>query len=473
MQQNYLSGIFGGITMEQLRTIRHLPEVEVAAPVAMIGYILPAVQVPVVINDLLTTDQDQLYRFTRTWTTDRGLTTAPDKTTYKYFTRRPLNWKTPNATVPPQMRRPGTSRSVQVCDVYKWYKRYDQRQRSAFDYGRMAELGCDGSNPPRPGRALDSLKVGQIGFNFYYQFPMLMAAIDPVQEAKLVGLDDAVIDGRYLTADDQTRDTKAKGNGFGVVQVPVLMVDQALTDDQVTLQVERLKPPPAAELVDRLTRPKPADWAATLKGRTVKTVRVSDQQTYARVLRAYGSDRNNAKVNYWSTDAAGYERTDSGALRPAPVPPSPPETFRDFYFGGYSAPAPSGDVEFRKLSEPQQSSTQIVGRVLQSPSLKQVGVFDPDLIEGFSELSEVPLTTYYPPDAAPGNARTDRLLRGKPLLPNANLGGYLQQPPMVLTTIKSLKTFYDPQALPRRHPGKAGGARERDPCPRGRSDRGW
>ena len=77
VQQNYLSGIFGGITMEQLRTIRHLPEVEVAAPVAMIGYILPAVQVPVVINDLLTTDEDQLYRFTRTWTTDRGLDHGP------------------------------------------------------------------------------------------------------------------------------------------------------------------------------------------------------------------------------------------------------------------------------------------------------------------------------------------------------------------------------------------------------------
>ena len=123
---------------------------------------------------------------------------------------------------------------MQVCD--EWYNRYDQRQRSAFDYERMAELGCDGSNPPRPGRALDSLKVGQIGFNFYYQFPMLIAAIDPVQEAKLVGLDDAVVDGRYLSADDQTRETKGKGNSFGVVEVPVLMVDQALTDDQVTLR---------------------------------------------------------------------------------------------------------------------------------------------------------------------------------------------------------------------------------------------
>ena len=224
--------------------------------------------------------------------------------------------------------------------------------------------------------------------------------------------------------------------------------------------------------MSRLTGPRPADWAAALDGPTVKTVEVSDQQTYARVLRAYGSDRNNAKVNYWSTEAARYERTDSGALRPIPVPPSPPETFRDFYFGGYSAPAPSGDVEFRKLSEPEQSSSQIVAKVLQSPSLKQVGVFDPDLIEGFSELSEVPLTTYYPPDAAPADARTDRLLGSQSLLPNANLGGYLQQPPMVLTTIKSLGHVLRLPGLPRCHRGEAGGAGERDPCPRGRSDRG-
>ncbi|MCW2793054.1 MAG: hypothetical protein JWO76_2152 [Nocardioides sp.] len=72
VQQNYLSGIYGGITLEQLRTIRAMPGVDVAAPVAMIGYFLPAIQVPVPINDVLTGDSDQLYQFTRTWTTDRG-----------------------------------------------------------------------------------------------------------------------------------------------------------------------------------------------------------------------------------------------------------------------------------------------------------------------------------------------------------------------------------------------------------------
>ena len=95
------------------------------------------------------------------------------------------------------------------------------------------------------------------------------------------------------------------------------------------------------------------------------------------------------------------------------------------------------------------------------PNLDQVGVFDATKIAGFSELSKVPLTTYYAPDAAPGDARTERLLGGRSLLPNANLTGYLQQPPMILTTIKSLSTFTDPYSYAQLASSEFTQARER------------
>jgi hypothetical protein len=38
VQENYLSGIFGGITMKQYHQIKALPGVKVAAPIAMVGY---------------------------------------------------------------------------------------------------------------------------------------------------------------------------------------------------------------------------------------------------------------------------------------------------------------------------------------------------------------------------------------------------------------------------------------------------
>jgi putative ABC transport system permease protein len=40
VQPNFLSGIYGGITMAQYRQIAMIPGVEVAAPIAMIGYTL-------------------------------------------------------------------------------------------------------------------------------------------------------------------------------------------------------------------------------------------------------------------------------------------------------------------------------------------------------------------------------------------------------------------------------------------------
>src|SRR6201994_3700786 len=47
VQPNFLSGLYGGITMADYRQIQRLPGVEVAAPVAMVGYSLPVQSVAV------------------------------------------------------------------------------------------------------------------------------------------------------------------------------------------------------------------------------------------------------------------------------------------------------------------------------------------------------------------------------------------------------------------------------------------
>ncbi|MEO8034828.1 MAG: hypothetical protein ABI837_10390, partial [Acidobacteriota bacterium] len=48
-------------------------------------------------------------------------------------------------------------------------------------------------------------KPGQIGTNYFYSFPLMIAAIDPKAEAQLVGLKGAVTSGRYLTERDPIR----------------------------------------------------------------------------------------------------------------------------------------------------------------------------------------------------------------------------------------------------------------------------
>jgi putative ABC transport system permease protein len=70
-----------------------------------------------------------------------------------------------------------------------------------------------------------------------------------------------------------------------------------------------------------------------------------------------------------------------------------------------------------------------------------VGEFDPAKLASFSSLSKVPLETYAPPTLTPAREQDKKALHGHPLLPTQNLGSYIQQPPLLLTTMEGLKSF--------------------------------
>jgi predicted lysophospholipase L1 biosynthesis ABC-type transport system permease subunit len=53
----------------------------------------------------------------------------------------------------------------------------------------------------------------------------------------------------------------------------------------------------------------------------------------------------------------------------------------------------------------------------------------------------VPLETYYPPELEPADAAAKRALQGRRLLPTENLGDYIQQPPLLLTTLSGAQAF--------------------------------
>lgn len=90
VRPNYLSGLFGGITLRQWRRIRRLPGVEVAAPIANVGYVLATFSLPV---DLTRFDSGRgrvVLRVRTRWITDRGLTRIDDVPGYVYVTDRPI-----------------------------------------------------------------------------------------------------------------------------------------------------------------------------------------------------------------------------------------------------------------------------------------------------------------------------------------------------------------------------------------------
>jgi hypothetical protein len=97
VRDNFLSGIFGGITMNQYRQIGKLPGVQVAAPIAMIGYVLQSVQSAGNVDWLTITLGPRQLRASRELfsvqvrrITDRGLVRLTDARGYAYVTDRPL-----------------------------------------------------------------------------------------------------------------------------------------------------------------------------------------------------------------------------------------------------------------------------------------------------------------------------------------------------------------------------------------------
>src|SRR5919198_1351316 len=62
VRENYLSGIFGGITLRQYAAVQAMAGVQIAAPIAMVGYVLQDVRVPVDLTELLTARRRELFR---------------------------------------------------------------------------------------------------------------------------------------------------------------------------------------------------------------------------------------------------------------------------------------------------------------------------------------------------------------------------------------------------------------------------
>ena len=87
VQPNFLSGIYGGISVAAYHQIQQIPGVQVAAPIAMFGYTLLRLLVPV---RLSAADNAlpgrQLYRYATTWVSAGGTSRVAQPPSYLYLT---------------------------------------------------------------------------------------------------------------------------------------------------------------------------------------------------------------------------------------------------------------------------------------------------------------------------------------------------------------------------------------------------
>ena len=192
VQPDFLSGIYGGITMAQWHQIQQIAGVQVAAPIAMVGYTFMHADFPVWLPAAdVARPGRQLYRVSTTWVSANGATRIPQPASYVYVTPDRVHFSFTNGATTETL--PGGS-TVTPCPA-------SGAPASPFSFAAQAGAWCwskiDGDGTP-PGTISYPDLNGHAGFGVDWQFPMLIAAIDPQAEARLDGLNHAVTSGQYL-----------------------------------------------------------------------------------------------------------------------------------------------------------------------------------------------------------------------------------------------------------------------------------
>jgi len=304
-----MSGIDGGITLGQWHEIEQIPGVYAAAPVAVVGYDYLQYEVEVHVPDLAPGQSQVLYRLAPTFVSENGLTRIPAEDEYVYITSSPLASR-PKEPAPAVVEPDGGL--LPICQV------------SADDevtQGQVVYVPACGStsrddsfntpsvaNPYATGPATGAEGGVPTGVQYVtWNVPFLVEAIDPVQEARLDGLDHAITVGSYLSSaagpvtyseprpDAQTQknpwcsfifnSSDPPGTPCRWTTVPVLAADAGPMQESLQVTIERMPQSAAAQVGDGdasdiLSQALPVTAAVARTG----TVTVTDRQAYSQLL---------------------------------------------------------------------------------------------------------------------------------------------------------------------------------------------
>src|SRR5215472_3079060 len=343
VQPNFLSGIYGGITLAQYHQIAGIPGVQVAAPIAMVGYTLLTVPIsfPLPAADY-NRHSRQLYRISTTYVSAAGTSRVAQPASYVYVTPNRLRFRSMTGAIDEIIS--GHPTRIAGCGIQGSHPQQDPLGMAA-----QAQDLCwsksGGSGLPSPHNS------GNPGFWVDWAIPVLIAAVDPVAEAKLDGLDHAVVSGSYLA--ENAKDESARRD---IATFPVLASASAGVDEYAVTQLQQLASPttPPALTVGWMTR-ETESRAQTL---TVRTTTAG--QAYQALLRAMSSRSGlvNVLQAYWTVGRTTYRRTPSGALQPGLVR-NPASVW---YAGGFPyVSMDNADNQYRAIAVHSHTSNIYVG----------------------------------------------------------------------------------------------------------------
>lgn len=386
LNPNYLSDIAGGIDNKQYETIKNLKDVQVAAPISVIGF----TGYDVVLKQI--NIEPGLYRYTIIDTDNNGALKT-DSTASFYFATG--NWRV--------------------------------QEFSDYNFFNMVEF--DGK-----------LK----GYN-----RVVLAGIDPVQEAKLVGLDKAVIklgNGRYFDEMDQASTGEIMGlDGVKNTYFPVLMSNRSFVDKKITYKIEQLDlpyntPEKAEKTMEKARQQNGSKFFDQAKTKKTKTYTFNSEQIHNQLLESLTGLNPKTGKKMPSTSTSDVDLQGFLDLKPGPIDYSQTKSaFPDRWKFAYSIDTKmKGKNDFLSKNAYRQPTwyTKDMSKAHRITP-RWIGFYDPKKLNlPLDPLTELPMETYRPATAElvldPNNQPINP---PKKLLPTTNPLGFLTQPPVMLTTL--------------------------------------
>jgi putative ABC transport system permease protein len=438
VQLNYLSAETGGISVDQAAHVANLPGVAVAAPLAVVGYVLETATLPIDISSVAGSSGAAVFTVTSSFTADHGLSRYPTEDDgYVYVTPDPLSpFQLGPGEVGPLEHLPD-GRTVTVCPTLF----ANTFVSSPFQRDAQATQGqnCDS----RSGQS-----AGTIQGTVEWSFPVLVAGIDPVAENELNGIKSAVTSGTYLGEAERPSTVGAS------LVVPVLGSTASFDGDVDQVTVNRL---PASAVDVARSGKAPGVLLRTLEAEPSTPVlhdTITSSQAWQSLLDQLSVAVNPDQTEFaqivsqsWSAGPVTYRGNASTGLDPAPVTnPVTVWTSGISVNGSGYVPAPPAaeDTGFRLLSE----HLAFGGSNSITTLIHAVGEFDPYKLAGFSGAGPgSSLASYRAPLLTGADATTRAELGNQPLQPDGNMAGYAQQPPILLTNLAGVAALENPGAF--------------------------
>ncbi|GIK55236.1 MAG: hypothetical protein BroJett015_08990 [Chloroflexota bacterium] len=242
-------------------------------------------------------------------------------------------------------------------------------------------------------------------------WPLMFAGIDPEQEAALVGIDEAMLEGNYLDSDGQYSTPPFLINATPYISITI---HAALKSVEIPVELSDLS---------EIMKQGGTDYLATLPAYdTLVEQEMNSNEAYEKLIENFssgdiklglGAVSRPGRIQYQEiTPTIAFNKPVLQIILPNEAPDARPPSYR-------AISRANDESQFREATFAAE------------------GVFNIENIPRPLDINRVPLETYFPPSATLYFDETGQAIEPQPLRTTGHPADYIQSPPLLLTTIEA------------------------------------